>query len=72
MKKETLMKVGITLIGWGILLTLTAKIARAINPSINPEYMSAFEITSGMGVALFGWVPFYLYFKRKNKRTPKD
>jgi hypothetical protein len=72
MKKETLMKVGITLLGWVILLTLTANIARAINPSTNPEDMSAFEITSIMGVALFGWVPFYFYFKKKKTVTPEE
>lgn len=72
MKKETLLKVGITLLGWGILLIATANIASAINPSTNPNDMSVFEIFMGCTVTLFGWVPFYFYFKRKKTVTPDE
>jgi hypothetical protein len=72
MKKERLKQIGITVLGWIILITLTANIARAINPSTNPEDTSGLEVFIGITVTLFGWVPFYFYFKRKKTVTPEE
>lgn len=66
MKKNTFIKIGVTLLGWGFLMVMTANIARMINPSTSPENMSVIEISILLLVTFFGWVPFYLYFKKNN------
>jgi hypothetical protein len=69
MKKETLMKVGITLLGWVFLILVTSKISTTINPTTN---LSLLEVLSVLSTTFFGWVPFYFYFKRKKTVTPEE
>jgi len=68
MKNQKLKQVGITILGWLGVVIITANIARAINPSSNPEDISVLESLLCMTIVLIGWVPFYIYFKKKNKK----
>jgi len=68
MKNQKLKQIGITVLGWLGVVVITANIASAINPSSDPANISAFESLLCMTIVLGGWVPFYLYFKKKNKK----
>lgn len=68
MKNQKLKQIGITILGWLGVVIITANIASAFNPSSNPEDISVSESLLCMTIVLTGWVPFYIYFKKKNKK----
>ena len=68
MKNQKLKQIGITILGWLCVVIITANIASLINPSSNPEDISVLESLLCTTIVLTGWVPFHIYFKKKNKK----